>query len=105
MPPVDAHYLVGYWQDLGMVSSGLSGAAPISAVEIDAWTRLSAVELEPWEFFALKQMSSAYCVELHLAEALDRLPPFGESATNFDRSVVSKKITNAFKSFIMAGKK
>ena len=105
MPFVDAYYLISHWQDLGMVSSGISGAVPLSAVEIDAWTRLSAVELEPWEFFALKQMSSAYCSELHLAEALDRPPPFGELATNFDRKVLNKKITNAFKSFIMAGKK
>lgn len=105
MPPVDAEYIVSYWQDLGLCGAGAMGAAPLSASEIDAWARLGAVELEPWEFNTLRQMSQHYISSLHESESPDALPPFGSLAQEFDRTVVQKKLTNAFKAFIMAGKK
>jgi len=105
MPEIDAEYLVSYWRDLGFVSSGISGAAPLSATEIYAWCSLSALELEPWEFNAIRQMSQSYASYLHKGENPDEPPPYGNLAQQFDRDVVGKKVTNAFKSFIMAGRK
>jgi hypothetical protein len=105
MPPVDAEYIVSYWQDLGLCGAGAMGAAPLSASEIDAWARLGAVELEPWEFNTLRQMSQHYISSLHESESPDALPPFGSLAQEFDRTIVQKKLTNAFQAFIMAGKK
>jgi hypothetical protein len=105
MPFVDAGYIVAYWQDMGLVSSGSMGAAPLPASEIYAWSSLSAVELEPWEFNAIRQMSQNYAAYIHKGENPAEPPPFGSSAQEFDRFVVQKKLTNAFKSFIMAGKK
>ena len=38
MPDVgDAHYLITYWQDLGMVEMGAMGPVPLSAREINSW--------------------------------------------------------------------
>jgi hypothetical protein len=105
MPQCDAEYLIAYWNDLGLCSSGGMGAVGLSSLEIDSWSRLSAVELEPWEFQALRQMSQHYVSMVHKGEDVDCPPPFGEMASIFDRDVVGKKVTNAFKSFIMAGKK
>jgi len=105
MPDIDAEYIAAYWHDIGLVSSGSMGAAPLSSSEIYAWSTLSAVELEPWEFNAIRQMSQNYVSYLQKGENPAEPPPFGSLAQEFDRDVVQKKLTNAFKSFIMAGKK
>lgn len=105
MPLCDAEYLIGYWNDLGLCSAGGMGAISLSAAEIYSWAQLSAVELEPWEFQALRQMSQGYVSMIHQGEEPECLPPYGAKVNEFDRGVVQKKITNAFKAFIMAGKK
>jgi hypothetical protein len=105
MPPVDADYLIGYWQDMGLVSNTGMGAASLSALEIDAFCRLSAVELDPWEFKALREMSANYASHLHLGENPNQPPPYGSLTQEYDRQVVGKKVTNAFKAFLMAGRK
>ena len=105
MPPCDADYLIGYWHDLGLCSSGAMGAISLSAVEIAAWSSLSAVELEPWEFNSLRSMSQNYVNSLHESEAPNAPPPYGSMTQEFDRDVVQQKLVGAFKAFIMAGKK
>jgi hypothetical protein len=105
MPECDAEYLIGYWQDLNLCSAGAMGAIPLSATEIYSWCALSGVELEPWEFNSLRQMSQNYVSYLHIADASDAAPPYGSVAQEFDRDVVQKKLTSAFKAFMMAGKK
>jgi hypothetical protein len=105
MPEVDAEYLISYWHDMGLVSSGAMGAASLSAIEIDAYCRLCAVELEPWEFKAIKQMSQNYANYLQLGENPDQPPPYGNLTQDFDRELVGKKVSNAFKAFLTAGRK
>jgi hypothetical protein len=105
MPPVDADYLIGYWHDLGLVGAGSMGAVCLSSSEIMAWCDLSAVELEPWEFTALRKMSQSYITLLNAGENPSEPPPYGTLAQEYDRDVVQKKVSNAFKSFMMAGRK
>ena len=105
MPPCDADYLIAWWHDLGLCSAGAMGAVSLSAVEIAAWARLSAVELEPWEFNSLRSMSQNYVNSLHESESPNAPPPYGSMTQEFDRVIVQKKLVGAFKAFIMAGKK
>jgi hypothetical protein len=105
MPPCDAQYMIGYWHDLGLYSSGAMGALQISSIEIKAWAELSAVELDPWEFNCLRQMSKNYIQSLHDSESVTAPPPFGTITQEFDRNVVQQKITSSFKAFISASKK
>ena len=105
MPEIDADYLMYYWRDMGLVTSGAMGAVPLSASEIMAWSKLSAVELMPWEFNAIRQMSQNYASYLHKGENPNEPPPYGTLAQEYDRGVVEKKLTNAFKAFMMAGRK
>ena len=105
MPEVDAPYLLDYWQDMGMVGSGAAGAVPLSATDIYAWSNLSAVELTPWEFSVLRQLSQNYAAYLHKSENPDEPPPYGALVQDFDRDLVAKKVSNAFKSFLLAGRK
>ena len=105
MPIVDADYLVNYWHDLGLCGAGSMGATALSALEISAWASLNALELEPWEFSALRQMSQNYVQYLYQGENPGTPPPYGAIVKEFDRDLVEKKLTGAFKAFIMAGKK
>lgn len=105
MPVIDAPYLLDYWQDLGLVGAGAAGAVPLSASEIYAWSSLYGVELTPWEFSVLRQLSQNYAVYLNKGENPDEPPPYGALVQDFDRELVSKKVANAFKSFILAGRK
>ncbi len=98
-------YLLGYWLDLGMCSSGANGYVPLGAAEIDAWTRGTGVELQPWEFGILRQMSRAYLEQLAASEKPDCPPPYGDPVNVFDRGVVSAKITNQFKAMLQARKR
>lgn len=103
MPDVgDAAYLVAYWQQIGMVEQGGMGMAPLSASELMCWCGGAGIELQPWEFHALRQMSRQYLVQLNESEKPECPPPYGDPATVFDRDVVGKKVVQAFKTFIQA---
>lgn len=105
MPDVgDAEYVITYWQDLGMVEMGAMGPIPLSASEIISWQQCTGVDLEAWEYRAIKQMSQAYLMQAKESEKPECEPPFGDPVNEFDRSIVSKKVGNAFKAFIQARK-
>lgn len=81
------------------------GPTPLSAAEIDAWQRGCGIELQAWEFHILREMSRAYLAQLHESEKPDCPPPYGDPVNDFDRDVVSKKVSNAFQAFIQAKRK
>lgn len=103
MPPVgEESYLLQIWFDLGMIGSGAMGAIQLSAQEIQAWSSLSGIELEPWEYTCIRKMSSVYLSMLSKGENPDEPPPHGDPINEFDRNAVQKKVVNAFKSFLQA---
>jgi hypothetical protein len=103
MPPLhEAEYIIQYWQSMGMVESGFNGPIPLSSKEIQAWAQGLSLELSPWEFQILRDISKAYIVELREAESLERLPPYGDPVNEFDRATVSKQLGSAFKALILA---
>lgn len=106
MPEVgEAAYLVGYWQDLGLVSAGAMSGAVLSSTEIAAWREGLAIELSPWEFTAIREMSRAYLSQTRESEKEECPPPYGEVVKEFDRDVVGSKISNTFKALIQARRK
>ena len=106
MPKIgEESYLLQIWFDLGMVGSGAMGAIQLTAQEISAWSNLSGVELEPWEFACIRKMSAAYLRHLNEGENPESLPPYGDPINEFDRNVVQKKVVNAFKAFLQAKKR
>lgn len=98
----DANYVITYWQDLGVVESGAMGPIPLSAKEILSWQQCSGIHLQPWEFKVLRDMSRLYLIQHEESKNPECSPPFGDPVNEFDRAVVSKKVSNAFKSFIQA---
>lgn len=105
MPEIgEAGYLVAYWQDAGMVHSGGMGPAPMIPSELMAWQQGSGIDLTPWEFTVVLEMSRAYLAAKNDGTKPDCPPPYGDPVNEFDRSAVAKKVTNAFKAFMQAKK-
>jgi len=99
-----AQYLANYWFELGMVGNGAMGPVAISATELMAWQQGSAIELTPWEFRVLREMSRSYIASMNAAEKPECPPPYGKQVEEFDRGVISNKVSNAFKAFARATK-
>ena len=105
MPEVgEAIYLVHYWNDLGLITAGPMGPVAISSQEVIAWQQGSQLDLSAWEFSSLIQMSRSYLSSMHLASDPACPPPYGNPINEFDRSVLSKRVSDAFKSLLMARK-
>ena len=106
MPNVEGlEYLLGYWQSVGRYSAGAMGPIPLSATEIQAWQKGTRTELMPWEFTAILEMSRGYISMLFEGQKPESTPPFGDPVREFDRDLVGKKVSNAFKAFLQARKK
>lgn len=103
MPPVgDAEYLIDYWRSVGMALPTGMGSAPISATELTNWATAQGIDLAPFEFSAVLEMSRAYLGSMQQGEQPDCQPPYGDPVSEFDRQKVASKISNAFKAFIGA---
>lgn len=98
----DADYVITYWHDLGVVEAGAMGPIPLSSKEILSWQECTGIELQPWEFRALREMSRSYLIQHEESKKPECPPPFGDPVNEFDRNLVSKKVSNAFKAFIQA---
>ena len=110
----EVSYLLGYWQDLGLVASGAMGAVRLSAQELMAWQEGSAITLDPWEFRVLREMSAHYISSLHESAAPEFPAPLSTSrsaplsatldasSSEPDRDLIQKKVVNQFKAFMLA---
>lgn len=103
MPDVgDAEYLVEYWRSAGMAMSGALGSGPITSSELAAWQIGRGVDLTPFEFESILEMSRDYLSSMQAGSKPECPPPYGDPVSDFDRKTVSEKISGAFKAFIQA---
>ena len=102
----EVSYLLGYWQDLGLVGSGAMGATRLTAQELLAWQEGCGIRLDPWEFRVLREMSSHYISSLHestLPESPAPLSAFLDTPLNeTNRDLIQKKVVSQFKAFMLA---
>ena len=77
MPPNPAPSLLAWLLELGITESGGMGPVPLSWREIAEWTRLSGIELPPWQVRLLRNLSVAYIAESRRAEEELCAPPWG----------------------------
>lgn len=106
----EVSYLLGYWQDLGLVGSGAMGATRLTAQELLAWQEGCGIRLDPWEFRVLREMSSQYISSLH-ESALPEAPaplsaaqnaPLDTPLNETNRDLIQKKVVSQFKAFMLA---
>ncbi len=98
----DAEYVITYWHDLGVIEAGAMGPIPLSSKEILSWQECTGVDLQAWEFRVLREMSRMYLIQAEESKKPECPPPYGDPVNEFDRGVVSKKVSNAFKSLLQA---
>lgn len=96
----EAFYLTEYWRELGMVMAGGMGPVTLTAQEIESWQRCTMTPLKPWEFRAIKAMSSAYISQLHQSTEPEAPAPHSTYADMVDRKTVGKKVSGLFANYI-----
>lgn len=98
----EAQYVITYWQDIGVVEAGAMGPVPLSSKEIASWQECTGIDLQPWEFRVLRDMSRMYLIQAEQSKKPECPPPYGDPVNEFDREIVGKKVGNAFKALIQA---
>ena len=63
LDPGPAAYLLEFLYELGPMHFSSMGEVPIGYEQIDAWERVTGVDLSPWEASTLRKLSIAYAVE------------------------------------------
>lgn len=103
-PPLDAgHHLLGYLWDVGPVTGGDMGAAPLSWQEMASWQAQTGIELQPWEARLLRRLSGDYLEAHHAARAPDCPAPYlSEETMRRNRETVGRQIRNAMKTYFAA---
>lgn len=84
------------WGAIGFVGHSMSGPVRLSASEVIAWQQGTARTLDPWEFNTVRDMSSAYLAGLAEGEDPAAVAPFGAIDQEYDREVVSRKVSSIF---------
>lgn len=82
-------YLWGWLMDAGPSQSGGMGPVPLSSSELAAWSQAAGVDLQPWEFGALRAASRAYVAE---QASPGDWPPYGDPDALYDDDVVAQRL-------------
>ena len=97
MPPVTHRYLIGWWLEIGPTVMAGMGEGPIGWQDIEAWQRLTANRLEPWEALALRRLSRDYLNQQHEARRPDCAPPYTEVESIAE---VRDKVADQFRAMV-----
>lgn len=99
----EIEYLAKVLERCGVCKSGFNGVEPLNSVDVMEWQRGTKYPLSGWEFQAIIDASRAYCAQYH--QSKDPLTPAPyRSKIDFNRSVISDKLTSAFRSRIKSDK-
>lgn len=105
MPPIRAeHGLIRALYEIGPVIPGGMAMVPIDDTHIDAWQRNAGHRLTPWQARMLRRLSKEFAAEQRRAEDPAAEAPWA-TAPSFDRDIVGKQISIAFKALAQAQKR
>lgn len=90
-------YLVGYLYEIGPSGYTGDGITPITWIEMDAWSKRTQTDIEPWDFIQLRNLSMAFVKEAMAAKNSERAAPW--QVEEIDRSKLSIGIEKAFDGF------
>jgi len=98
MPPIEwGEYLVAYLFEFGPTVAAGMGSAPVSAGEIESWSRLLGIELGGWEARLLLRLSREYLAEASNATKQDCLAPWQPETYQPDKALAAIEQRNAFR--------
>ena len=81
MPPNPAPHIVERLIEIGLTEATGTGVGPLGWPTIDAWQRVSGVDLPPWEARLIRSLSVAYVAESRAAESENCPAPWLAPAT------------------------
>ena len=99
MPELECgDYLIKHLFDVGPTLAGGMGNSPITYSEIEAWQRITGIELLPWEAGLLRRLSAEYLAESSAATKHDRPAPFGRpvSVRRSTQKEIDRKLDSFF---------
>lgn len=97
MPPQRCPYLYDWLCQAGPAQAGAMASVGLSAAELQAWSAMAAVDLQPWEFAALQRASRAYCAER--SDPGD-YPPYGDAEDLYDDDIVALKLEQGLRKLL-----
>lgn len=102
-PPCDGLFLVEYLMEIGPIVPAGMGAGSVSWRDIAAWQDCTGILLEPWQAKLIRQLSSDYLNMSREAEKPECPAPWlSDEEIEANRDAVGRKVSNAFKAYMMA---
>lgn len=86
MPPDPAPHITARLSEIGLCEAAGMGVVPLSWQTIDAWARLTGVQLAPWEARLIRKLSSDYVSMTRKAESENCPPPWRSPVTDEQRN-------------------
>jgi hypothetical protein len=90
--------------EVGPASQAGFGLSPIGYADLDAYSRVAGVELEPWEAAMIRRLSFEYCDEAQKATDPDRPPPWDEEDLRPDPRIIAEGIRETLRGLANAGR-
>lgn len=98
MPPVEwGEHLIEYLFEFGPTVAAGMGSGPVSAGEIESWSRLLGIELSGWEARLLLRLSREYLSESHKATKQDCPAPWQPEDYQPEKALAAIEQRNAFR--------
>ncbi len=100
MPVIRTPWIIDMLMDIGPSEPGAMGPVPSSWATIAHWQSCMGADLPPWLARLLRRLSVEFVAEGHRAREHDCPPPWTDVADGANRTTVSRKVTQAFRSLI-----
>lgn len=87
MPPNPAPHIITWLIDMGITGSTGMGKIALSWTEIDAWRRMTGLNIDPWVARLIRHLSSVYISEGRKAEDETCPPPWRAEVTQREKQL------------------
>lgn len=102
LPECAAPFLVSRLLEIGPVTAGAMGMAPIGWRDIDAWQACTSVRMPPWQSRMLVELSREYVAFSRTAEKADCPAPWSDEArTESRREAIARSLKMGFKALMV----
>lgn len=100
--PGGAEHLLAYLWEMGPTVPAGPSVGPVTFQEMRAWSEVTGVFLEPWEYRTLRRLSADYLAELQRASKHDAIAPTrqGEPETGEQKRLRAKQMDRALSRFL-----
>ncbi len=92
MPPNPLPHVVDRLIEIGLTEAAGMGAGPVSWLTIEAWCRLTGIDLPVWEARLIRRLSVEYVAEQRRAESENCPPPWRWQVTEAEKRAANREL-------------